>query len=132
MSHTPEQNDLAERKHRHISTVTPLLLNTANLTPPLWVEIALTIVFIIDILPSSVFGWSSLYFRLFGHHPNLSSLRTFSCVCDSHLGAYTTDKLEPRTKEYVFVGCNSQFKGYRCLDPDTNRVCISRHVLFPN
>lgn len=30
----------------------------------------------------------------------------------------------------VFVGYNTQYKGYRCLYPPSGKVCITRHAIF--
>jgi len=50
--------------------------------------------------------------------------------CFPHLGSYVSDKLSSRSIECVFLGYSSQHKGYRCLDPTTGRVYISRHIIF--
>jgi hypothetical protein len=54
----------------------------------------------------------------------------FGCACYSLLRPYTKHKLEFRSKQCVFLGYSSNQKGYRCLDPASNRIYISRHVIF--
>jgi hypothetical protein len=39
-------------------------------------------------------------------------------------------KLAPRSSLCVFLGYSENHKGYRCLDLDSNRLIISRHVVF--
>jgi hypothetical protein len=39
-------------------------------------------------------------------------------------------KLSPRFTRCVFLGYSADHKGYRCLDLSTNRLIISRHVVF--
>jgi len=39
-------------------------------------------------------------------------------------------KLAPRSILCVFLGYSTHHKGYRCLDLSSNRVIISRHVIF--
>ena len=39
-------------------------------------------------------------------------------------------KLAPRSSLCVFLGYSSEHKGYRCLELQSNRILISRHVIF--
>jgi hypothetical protein len=39
-------------------------------------------------------------------------------------------KLSPRSTRCVFLGYSADHKGYRCLDLSTNRLILSRHVVF--
>lgn len=78
--HMPQQNGLAKHKHRHISTITRLPLTTFSAPLTLWMKAALTTTFLINFIPSSVFGWSSPYSRLIDRLLDLSSLRTINCV----------------------------------------------------
>lgn len=39
-------------------------------------------------------------------------------------------KFSKKTIPYIFLGYSSLHKCYRCLDPKSNRVYISRHVVF--
>lgn len=86
--------------------------------------------FLINRLPSKVINNDTPFFRLFGHEPDYTSLRTFGCACWSHLRPYNTKKLEFRSKQCVFLGYSNQHKGFKCLDPKTGRVYISRDVVF--
>src|SRR3954465_1381603 len=128
--HTPVQNGLAERKHRHIADIARTILSVSHVPLRHWPEAVSTTVYLINRLPSHKLQWSSPYSRLHGHPPSYSELRVFGCACYPHLGAYLTNKLLPRIVECVFLGYSMQHKGYRCLDRRTNRVYISRHVRF--
>ena len=39
-------------------------------------------------------------------------------------------KLEDRIKEMMFVGYERGTKGYRCFNPTTHKVYLSRDVIF--
>lgn len=98
-NYTPEQNGLDERKYRDISIVTYLLLNIVHTQSNNWVKVALIATFIINLLLCSVVSSSSLYFQSSLSSPNLSFLLMFSCAYHSHLGVYTSKKLESRSIE---------------------------------
>lgn len=40
------------------------------------------------------------------------------------------DKFAKKTYHCVFIGYSYFHKGYQCLNPETNKVYISRHVVF--
>jgi histone deacetylase 1/2 len=73
---------------------------------------------------------STPYFALHGTHPSYHDLRAFGCTCYPNLTATAPHKLAPRTTLCVFIGYSPDHKGYMCLDLTTNRVIISRHVVF--
>ena len=128
--YTPQQNGLAERKHRHIANTVRTLLLTSGAPQHLWADAVITSVYLINLLPTPTINWDTPHTRLYGSHPSYSSLRVFGCSCFPHLGSYVSNKLSSRSIECVFIGYSPQHKGYRCLDPKTNRVYISRHVIF--
>jgi hypothetical protein len=67
---------------------------------------------------------------LFGSPPSYEHLRVFGCTCYPNSSSTTPHKLSPRSTWCVFLGYSSDHKGYRCLDLSTNRLIISRHVVF--
>ena len=68
--------------------------------------------------------------KLFQHPPDYRMLKAFGCACFPHLVPYNKHKLMPISVKYVFIGYDLHYKGYRCLDPITDRVYISRNVAF--
>ena len=73
---------------------------------------------------------STPFLALHGTLPSYHDLRAFGCTCYPNLTATTPHKLAPRSSLCVFLGYSPDHKGYRCLDLATNRVIISRHVVF--
>jgi histone deacetylase 1/2 len=67
---------------------------------------------------------------LFHEPPDYTFLKVFGCACWPHLRPYNSRKLEFRSKQCVFLGYSSMHKGYKCLHIPSNRVYISRDVVF--
>jgi hypothetical protein len=67
---------------------------------------------------------------LFGSPPSYEYLRVFGCTCYPNTSSTTPHKLSPRSTRCVFLGYSSDHKGYHCLDLSTNRLIVSRHVVF--
>lgn len=53
--------------------------------------------------------------------------RVFGCTTYVH---QNIGKLEPRALKCFFVGYADTKKGYRCYDPTTNKVHVTRDVVF--
>lgn len=128
--HISQQNGIAERKHRHICETGLTLLAQSHLPSKYWVEAFHTAVYSINRLPSSVLQFEIPLTKLFNKEPDFSLLKTFGCACYPHLRPYTKHKLEFRSKQCVFLGYGSNQKGYKCLDLQTNKIYMSRHVVF--
>ena len=110
--------------------MTHSLLLTSSAPYHLWVEAILTFVYLINLLPTPTLNWDTPHTRLYGNPPFYSSFRVFGCSYFPHLGSYVSDKLSSCSIKCIFLGYNSQYKGYHCLDPTIGRVYISKHVIF--
>jgi histone deacetylase 1/2 len=128
--HAHQQNGAAERKHRHIVEVGLDLLANASMPLKFWDEAFLTAAYLINILPSRVINYSTPAELLLREKPDYKSLRIFGCACWPNLRPYNTRKLAFRSTRYVFLGYSSLHKGFKCLEPSTGRVYISRDVIF--
>ena len=128
--YTPSQNGRAERKHRHITETGLTMLFHANVPLNLWVEAFSTAVFTINRLPTPVLNGVSPFEILYGKSPTYELFRIFGCLCFPYLRDYTKHKFEPRSLPCIFLGYNSSYKGFRCLDPKSHRVFITRHARF--
>jgi histone deacetylase 1/2 len=128
--HTHQQNGTAERKHRHIVETGLTLLAHASVPFRFWSDAFSTACFLINRLPSRVIDMQTPLERLLGEAPDYTFFRVFGCACWPHLRPYNNKKLDFRSKKCVFLGYSSLHKGYKCLHVPTNRLYISRDVVF--
>ena len=128
--HTPQQNGAAERKHRHLVQCALALLSQSKLPMSYWSYAISTAAHLINKLPTPTLGNQSPWETLYHVSPDLTHLKTFGCECFPLLTPYTSHKLFPKTTPCVFIGYPLNTKGYYCLNPTTNRIYTSRHVLF--
>jgi hypothetical protein len=127
---TSQQNGRAERKHRHILDTVRALLLSVSIHKHFWGEAALTAIYTINRVPSpTTLNWSP-YELLHGSPPDYRSFRIFGCVCFVLLPPHERTKLEPHSRLCCFLGYGIEHKGYRCYDPISKRLRISRHVTF--
>lgn len=127
---TPQQNGVAERKHRHIMEITRALLLSSSTPKKFWGEAALTSVYVINRTPSSVIGGISPFERLYKIPPNYSELRVFGSTCFVLLPKVERDKLSKRATICVLLGYGIGKKGYRCYDPIAQKLRVLRNVTF--
>jgi hypothetical protein len=117
------------------STVTSLrpgfaLLAHSSLPLRYWNEAFLTACYLINRMPTPVLQKHTPVHRLFRVQPNYDFLRTFGYACWPRLRKYNTHKIVFQSKQCVFLGHNPMHKGYKCLDKSTQRIYISRDVMF--
>uniref|UniRef100_A0A2N9FLZ2 Integrase catalytic domain-containing protein n=1 Tax=Fagus sylvatica TaxID=28930 RepID=A0A2N9FLZ2_FAGSY len=128
--HTPQQNGVAERKHRHLIQCALALLSQSNLPISYWSYAVSTAAHLINKLPTPLLSNKSPWESLFHTKPTLSHLKAFGCQCFPLLTPYNKNKLQPKSVPCIFVGYPFHSKGYTCFDPSTHRFYTSRHVLF--
>jgi hypothetical protein len=119
----------AERIIRTINDTVRSLLFQASV-PPYWAEALNTATRLLNILPTKTLHLSTPHYALFGVAPTYTHLRVFGCKCYPNLSSTTPHKLVPRSTLCVFLGYSDHHKGYRCLDIHSNKIIISRHVVF--
>ncbi|GJY50236.1 ribonuclease H-like domain-containing protein [Tanacetum coccineum] len=125
---TSQQNGKSERMIRTINNVVRSLLFQARLPPEYWVEALLTAAYLLNILPSTSINNDIPYTKLFNKPPSYTHLRTFRCLCYPY--TFPPHKLASRTTPFIFLSYPYNHRGYRCLDLNTNKIIISRHVTF--
>ena len=114
--HTSQQNGRAERKLRHILNSIRAMIISSSCPERFWGEAALTAVYTINRLPSSVLGNMSPFERLYNHPPNYESLKVFGYTCFVLLQPHEYTKLEACARICFFLGYGIEHKGYHCWD----------------
>ncbi|KAJ0703042.1 putative RNA-directed DNA polymerase [Helianthus annuus] len=128
-SYTPQQNGVAERKHRHLLNIARALMFQGGLPLRFWSDCVLTVVYLINRLPSSVLVGKSPYELMFGFEPSLSHLRSFGCLCFSTV-LNESDKFAYHADKCVLIGYSNVKKGYKLWSLDEKKIFFSRDVKF--
>lgn len=127
---TPEQNGVAERYNRTILESAKSMLHFSGLKLELWAEASACAVYLLNRVLCKAMTDMTPYEGWHKRKPNLSHLRVFGCYAYAHVPKEERLKLDPKGLKCVFVGyCETQ-KAFRLRDPASNKVKISRDVLF--
>ncbi|KAK6781838.1 hypothetical protein RDI58_019634 [Solanum bulbocastanum] len=106
------------------------MLFNANVPTSYWVDVFSSAVYIINRLPTKVLNNKSPFELLFFERPNYHNFKVYGCQVFPYLRDYADHKLSSRSLPCIFIGYSSQYKGYRCLDPATSRIYVTRHARF--
>ena len=128
---TPSQNEVAERKNRHLLKTTRDLLFQMNVPKHLRTDVVSTTCFFINRMSLSILNWGTPYHQLF---PNNSSFpidpKVFGCTCFVPDVRPQVSKVDPKSLKCIFVGYSNVKKGYRCYCPTLRRYFVSIDVTF--
>ncbi|GJT81300.1 putative RNA-directed DNA polymerase [Tanacetum coccineum] len=128
-AHTPQQNGIAERKHRHLLNVARGLMFQGGIPLNMWSECILTVVYLINRLPSSVLSGASPYLLVYGKEPSLSHIRCFGCLCYS-IVLNNNDKFSSRSEKCILIGFSGVKKAYKLYSLKIKKTFFSRDVTF--
>ncbi|KAJ0580529.1 putative RNA-directed DNA polymerase [Helianthus annuus] len=128
--HTPQQNGVVERKHRHLLETARALRFEAKLPAKLWGECILTAAYIINRLPSEVIGNKTPYELVLNQEPEYGHMRVFGCLAYYWNTDAKNDKFDVRGKPGVFLGYPHGTKGYTIYDLGERKMVKSRDVRF--
>jgi histone deacetylase 1/2 len=65
---------------------------------------------------------------LYGSPPNYENFHPFGCHVYPFLRDYMPNQFSPRSIRCILMGYRTFYKGFRCLDPSTSRIYITRHA----
>jgi hypothetical protein len=61
---------------------------------------------------------------------DVSHLRVFGYFAYVHVPNENRSKLDPKADKCIFIGYSLEQKGYRCFNPSTRKLQVSRNVVF--
>ncbi|MCO5561027.1 hypothetical protein L7F22_014648 [Adiantum nelumboides] len=106
------------------------MMNEMNMPLTYWAEAVHTTVHIMNRTPTAAIREISPYERLYGIKPTVSYMKVFGCVCYVHVPNEARKKMEPKAVKCIFLGYPVEKTGYKCYDPTTRQVYVSRDVRF--
>ncbi|GJU06904.1 ribonuclease H-like domain-containing protein, partial [Tanacetum coccineum] len=127
--YTPQQNGIAERKHRHLLNVARSFMFQGGIPLKMWTECILTATYLINILLSSVLNGKSPYEMIYKKCPTLSHLRVIGCLCFAII-VNNNDKFSSRSEKCVMIGYSNLKKEYRLYSLDKHQFIFSKDVKF--
>jgi hypothetical protein len=106
------------------------MLNDKKLPGMFWGEAVNCAVYILNRTITKGADGKTPYELWTGSISGVHHLRTFGCIAHVKLNKPNLKKLDDRSKKMIFVGYESGSVAYICYDPNTQRVHISRDVIF--
>jgi hypothetical protein len=127
-SYSTQQNGVIERKNKQ--EITRAILNEKNLPNYFWVEAVTTTIYIMNRTPTIVIHDMTPKEKFTGKKPDVSHLIMFSCITYMHVPHDKRSKLDPKANKCIFIRYSLKQKGYRCFNPFTRKLQVSRDVVF--
>jgi hypothetical protein len=106
------------------------MMKAKRLPDMFWGEAVNCVVYILNRLASKSVGGKTPYELWIGSKPAVSHLRTFGCVAHVKVTKPNLKKLDDRSRPMIFVRYEPGSAAYRCYDPKTRSVHVSRDVIF--
>lgn len=127
----PQQNGVSERLNRTLIEKARCLLQGSGLGKEYWGEAVSTAIYLYNRSPSSALCGQIPEEVWTGRTVSLGHLRVFGCVAYALVPSVKRQKLDAKSKKYIFVGYSETSKGYRLMDPQNpKKVVIARNVEF--
>ena len=127
---TPQQNGAAERGNRTMAEGVTCMLSEARLPLSFWGEVLATFVYVRNRLPTAALPSTTIPFAAFGRKPSLQHVRVFGCRAYVLIQKDQKKSLQPHSVACIFLGYSDEIKGWRCYNPVTKKVIVSRDVIF--
>ena len=106
------------------------MMNEKNLSKSYWAKAANTTIYLMNKCTTSGVHDITPHEKFFGKKQDLSYVRVFGAIAYVHIPDDTRQKLDPKSEKCILVGYSLEQKGYKCYNPSTRKVRISRDVVF--
>jgi hypothetical protein len=124
------KNGVVERKNRHIAKIARAMLNERNLPNYFWVEAVATTVYITNRTPTTIVHGMTPKEKFTSKKLDVSHFRVFGCIAYVHVPDEKRSKLDLKVEKCILIGYSLEQKEYRCFNPSTRKLQVSRDVVF--
>ena len=130
MAYSPQQNGIAERKNRTIVEMSKSITHEKNMPYTFWGEAMNTAVYLLNRCPTKALDKKTPFEVFSGMKPSVKYVRVFGSVYYTHIPQQLRHKLEKSSNKGVFVGYGTNEKRYRVYNLSTQKIIMSRDVIF--
>ena len=130
MPYSPQQNGRAKRFQQTIINKVESMRHTAGLSDGFWKHAVGTAVHVYNVTLISKAKFLTLKEMWSGAKPDISHLCIFGCAAYVHVLKGKRRKLDPKSREMIFVGYENLLKGWQFWDAKNRCIEISRDVKF--
>lgn len=128
--YSPQQNGVVERRNQTVVEMARCMLKSKGVPSKYWGEAVTTAVYLLNRSPTKSVQDKTPYEAWHGKKPQVDHLRTFGCLVHVKKIGPGVGKLSDRSSKMVLLGYEAGTKGYRLVDPVTEKLHISRDVVF--
>ncbi|GJY40225.1 ribonuclease H-like domain, reverse transcriptase, RNA-dependent DNA polymerase [Tanacetum coccineum] len=128
--YSPQQNGVVERRNRTIMSTTRCMMKATNMPQNFWAEAVRHAIYILNSVPIKALEDITPYEAIKQRKPNLENLRVFGCIAYAKVPSQHLTKLDDKSTKMVYLGNEQGSKAFRLFDPTTQRICVSRDVMF--
>ncbi|KAL6320112.1 hypothetical protein AAG906_004621 [Vitis piasezkii] len=129
VAYTPQQNGVVERKNQTVMEMAKAMLYEKGL-PKIFGLKRLTLMYLLNRCPTKALLNKTPIEAWSGRKPSVRHFKVFGCLCYSQVPKERRSKLDETSEKCIFMGYSSQSKGYRLYNLKTNKLIISRDVIF--
>lgn len=128
--YSPQQNGIVERRNRTLMDMTRSIMKAMHVPNYLWGEAVKHSTNPINRVYTRVLGDTTPYEKLYKRKPNLENVRIFGCLVYAKVEPVNMKKLDRRSRPLVHLGSEPGTKAYRLFNPTTQKIIVSRDVIF--
>ncbi|GKD43000.1 retrovirus-related pol polyprotein from transposon TNT 1-94, partial [Tanacetum coccineum] len=129
-AYTPQQNGVAERKNRTIMNMVRSVLSAKQIPKTFWPEAVNWAVHVLNRSPTLALKDKTPEEAWSGIKPSVKYFRVFGCIGHVHVPDAKRIKLDSKSLKCIFFGVSDESKAYRLFDPVSNKILVSRDVVF--
>lgn len=129
-AYLPQQNGVAERKNRTIMNMVRSMLSGKDIPKTFWPEAVNWAAHVLNRSPTLAVKDQTLEEAWSGVKPSIEYFRVFGCISHVHVADNKRTKLDSKSLPCVLLGVSEESKAYRLYDPTSNKIIVSRDVVF--
>jgi len=128
--HSSAQNGIAERLNRTLVENARAMLISQGLPHFFWGEAILYATYLKNRSPHRALNGKTPEEIFSGTKPNIAHLERFGAKCWVLQQDVNRNKLDPKSKPFIFTGFSGDSRAYRYFNPVTRQIQTSRNVIF--